>query len=155
MRVYLSGAIEYAPDQGLAWRSAITPFLASLGHTVYDPALDKKKNLEEIEAQHFREWKCTDLERFQTTVRKIIAWDLDQIENNTDYLLCLWDEHCSKGAGTQAELTFAYRIGVPVYLVAGMPIEKISGWVLGCSTKIFSGFDELQAFFKEEFAVVK
>src|SRR6266436_567114 len=97
MRVYLSGAIEYAPDHGRAWRSAVTPFLHSLGHAVYDPALDEEKNLEDDEIANFRSWKSADLPRFQQTIRKIIAYDLDWIEHKTDYVICYWDEHVSKG----------------------------------------------------------
>src|SRR5215475_5637883 len=63
--IYLSGAIEYSPDHGRAWRAAVTPLLQSLGHQVYDPSLDEKKNLSEEERAHFRAWKRTDLERFQ------------------------------------------------------------------------------------------
>ena len=152
MRIYLSGAIEYSPDYGRHWRSQITPFLRAQGHEVYDPARDEKKNLEEVEVKHFREWKHTDLERFQATIRKIIAYDLDRIERETDAIVCYWDEHCSRGAGTQGELTVAHRLGMPVYLVAAMPVEKISGWILGCSTRIFRSMEELQAHFEDSFA---
>jgi hypothetical protein len=144
MRAYLSGAIEYSPDHGRAWRAAITPFLESLGHEVYDPALDVKKNLSAAEVANFRGWKLTDLGRFQATVRKIIDYDLDWIANRTDFIVCLWDQHAQKGAGTQAELTFAYRINIPVYLVVMMPITQVSGWILGCSTAVFESFEELQ-----------
>jgi hypothetical protein len=147
MRIYLSGAIEYAPDHGREWRSTITPFLIAQGHEVYDPAQDEKKNLEASEIAGFREWKRTDLGRFQTTVRKIIAYDLDWIEQRTDAIICYWDEHCSKGAGTQAELTVAHRLGLPVYLVVAMPVENVSGWILGCSSHIFGSMAELQTHF--------
>jgi hypothetical protein len=152
MRAYLSGAIEYAPDHGRAWRSAITPILNSLGHAVYDPALDEKKNLEDDEIANFRSWKSSDLSRFQQTIRKIIAYDLDWIEQKTDYIICYWDEHVSKGAGTQAELTFAYRLNIPVYLVAAVPVTQISGWILGCSTHVFSDFEQLQSFLADKYA---
>ena len=153
MRAYLSGAIEYAPDHGRAWRAQVTPFLNSLGHSVYDPAVDEKKNLSDEERAHFRHWKNADLPRFQQTIRKIIAWDLDWIENQTDYIICYWDEHVLKGAGTQAELTFAHRLGIPVYLVTEVPAERISGWILGCSTEVFSSFSDLESFFKERHAL--
>lgn len=45
MLVYLSGAIEYSSDHGKHWRAEVTPFLRSLGHEVYDPAEDEKKNV--------------------------------------------------------------------------------------------------------------
>ncbi len=143
-RAYLSGAIEYAPDHGRAWRGALTPFLLSLGHEVYDPAQDERKNLTEEERRQFRGWKTSDLERFQAVMRKIIAYDLDWIEQRSDYLIAYWDEYAARGAGTQAELTLAHRRGLPVWMVLGQPVERTSGWVLGCATQVFSGFEPLR-----------
>ncbi|MGH9792135.1 MAG: hypothetical protein ACRD5W_13070, partial [Candidatus Acidiferrales bacterium] len=82
MLVYLCGPIEYAADGGKLWRAKLTPFLRNeLGHRVYDPAQDEKKNLSDEELANFREWKTTDVDRFRRAVRKIIAYDLDLIEN--------------------------------------------------------------------------
>ncbi len=142
-RAYLSGAIEYAPDHGRAWRSSISAFLRSLGHEVYDPAEDERKNLTPDEQRHFRAWKTGDLARFQAVMRKIIAYDLDWIERRSDYLIAYWDAYAARGAGTQAELTLAHRLGLPVWLVLGQPVEQTSGWILGCATEIFSGFAPL------------
>ena len=146
MQVYLTGAIEYSPDHGKRWRAEVTPFLRSLGHEVYDPAEDETKNLTEVERREFRGWKHSDLPRFQQTIRKIIAYDLDWIEERTDYIIAYWDEHASKGAGSQAELTLAHRRGIPVYLVTELPVGHVSGWILGCASKVFGGFDELKQF---------
>lgn len=146
MLVYLCGAIEYSPDHGKAWRADITPFLHELGHDVYDPALDEEKNLTSEEAQHFRSWKATDLARFQETLRKIIRYDLDWVEHRAKYIIAFWDEYAGRGAGTQGELTLAHRRGIPVYLVTDVPVEKVSGWVLGCASEVFTSFEELKAF---------
>ena len=146
MLVYLSGSIEHSPDHGKGWRSALTPFLQSLGHDVYDPAKDERKNLTEDEWRHFRDWKYSDLPRFQQAIRKIVAYDLDRIEQQADCIVAYWDEFAARGAGTQAELTFAHRRGIPVYLVSAMPIAAISGWILGCATEVFLSFDALRGF---------
>jgi hypothetical protein len=145
MLIYLSGSIEYAADFGKNWRADLTPFLRALGHQVYDPALDEKKNLEDDEVREFRKWKATNLPRFQGVLRKIIAWDLDWIDRS-GCVVCYFDEAAARGAGTQGEITHAHRQGIPVYLVQGMPAEKISGWVLGCATRVFDSFEELHAF---------
>jgi hypothetical protein len=100
----------------------------------------------------FRAWKATDLPRFQATVRKIIAWDLDRIESRADYLICYWDAAAARGGGTQGELTFAHRSGIPVYLVLGMPARVVSGWILGCASRLFDNFDDLQAFLTRTYA---
>ncbi len=152
MLVYLCGAIEYSPDHGKAWRSEITPFLQSLGHEVYDPALDEKKTLTDEEVGSFRSWKATDLDRFQKTVRKIIDYDLDWIEQKCDYVVAYWDEYAGRGAGSQGELTLAYRRDIPVYLVSAVPVTQVSGWILGCATEVFANFAELRSHLASRFA---
>ena len=146
MLFYLAGSIEYSPDQGKGWRAEIAPLLISLGHEIYDPAQDEKKNLTDIEVREFRSWKQSDLPRFQRTVRKIIEYDLNLIEDRCDAVVCYWDHHAGRGAGTQGELTFAHRLGIPVYLICGMPVGEISGWLLGCATEVFLNFDGFREF---------
>lgn len=145
MLIYLSGAIEYAPDHGKGWRAELTPWLRALGHEVYDPAEDEQKNLTDQERREFRGWKDTAPDRFRAVLRKIIAWDLDWIDRS-DCIIVLWDQYTQRGAGTSAELTVGHRRGIPVYLVAGMPVGQVSGWILGCASEVFSDFDELRAF---------
>jgi nucleoside 2-deoxyribosyltransferase len=146
MLFYLAGSIEYSPDLGKSWRAEITPALEALGHEVYDPAEDEQKNLTDTEVREFRAWKNSDLARFQQTVRKIIAYDLDLIEHHCDAIVCYWDEHAGRGAGTQGELTFAHRLGIPVYLICAIPVEQVSGWLLGCATEVFRTVEHFHEF---------
>jgi nucleoside 2-deoxyribosyltransferase len=151
MLAYLSGPIEYAEDGGRLWRRKLAPYLREqLGHRVYDPAADEKKNLSDEEAAHFREWKSTDVERFRRVVRKIIAFDLEIIENHADYVVCYWDA-LAKSGGTSAELTIAHRKGIPVYLVTALATSEISGWMLGCSDQLFSSIEDLKEFLTARF----
>ena len=150
-RVYLSGAIEHASDGGRGWREEIGRFLAEeLGEEVYDPAADEKKDLTEEERRHFRRWKSQAPERFREVVRKIIAWDLGYIQTQSDYVLAFWDDSAARGGGTAAEITLAYRLGKPVYVVLGMPLESASGWVLAAATEVFEDFDALKAHLLKE-----
>ena len=152
MLAYLCGPIEFAGDGGKLWGRKLTPFLsAELGHRVYDPAEDEKKSLTDEEAAHFREWKTTDIERFRRVVRKIIQFDLDLIENKADYLICYWADPAAQSGGTPAELTVAYRKGIPVYLVTQLPSEQISGWMLGCADNVFATVEELKAFLLQRY----
>lgn len=153
MLAYLCGPIEFAEDGGRLWRRKLAPFLRDqLGHRVYDPAEDETKNLTGEEAANFREWKTADVERFRRTVRKIIAFDLDLIENKADYLICYWPAANAQSGGTPAELTFAHRKGIPVYLVTPIAIEQVSGWMLACSDQLFKSIEELKEFLSVRFA---
>ena len=152
MLAYLSGPIEHAEDRGKLWRRKLTPFLRdTLGHRVYDPAEDELKSLTDEEVAHFREWKTTDIDRFRRTIRKIVAFDLDLIENKADYLICYWEPGSTSG-GTSAEMTLAYRKNLPVYLVTPAPTSEISGWMIGCADHVFSSIEELKEFLTARFA---
>ncbi len=152
MLAYLCGPIEFASDGGRLWRRKLTPFLRDdLGHRVYDPAEDEKKNLTDDEVANFRTWKRSDLERFRRVVRKIIRFDLDLIESKADYVICHWDDAAAQSGGTSAELTVAHRKGIPVYLVTQLPVEEISGWMLACADRVFSSIDELKRFLLERY----
>jgi nucleoside 2-deoxyribosyltransferase len=152
MLAYLCGPIEFASDGGKLWRRKLAPYLRDeLGHRVYDPAEDERKNLSEEEAAHFREWKTADLERFRRVVRKIIHFDLDLIENKADYLICFWPAGTAPSGGTSAEISVAFRKGIPVYLVTDAPVAEISGWMLACADRIFGSVEELKQFLQERY----
>ncbi len=152
MLAYLSGPIEFVSDGGRLWRRKLTPFLREdLGHRVYDPAEDEKKNLTDEEVVNFRAWKTSDTERYRRVVRKIIAFDMDLIEHKADYLICYWDDPAAASGGTSAEMTAALRKGIPVYLVSQMPIEKISGWMLACADHVFPTVEALKDFLKSRY----
>jgi len=158
MLAYLCGPIEFAPDGGKLWRRKLTPFLHDdLGHRIYDPAQDEKKNLTDEEAEHFREWKRTDMEKFRRVVRKIIQYDLDIVENRADYVICCLNGQGAALAsgGMSGELTLAHRRGIPVYLVTDAAVGEISGWVLGCADRVFANIDELKKFLLERYGKEK
>ncbi len=147
MLVYLAGAIEHAPDGGKGWRENITPFLVdSLRHRVFNPCIEENHILTADEFRHFREWKATDLPRFRQTVRKLIDTDLQMLINQIDYVICLWDQYVLNGGGTHGELTLAYYHRIPIYMVSRIPLQKMSSWILGCTTEVFKDFNSLQSF---------
>lgn len=152
MLAYLCGPIEFAQDGGKLWRRKLLPFLRDhLGHRVYDPAEDERKNLTDEEASHFRDWKTSDIERYRRVIRKIIAFDLDLIEHKADYLVCYWDSDGTQSGGTPAELTAAHRKGIPVFLVTPLAHEHVSGWMLGCADHVFTSVEELKSFLTARF----
>ncbi len=154
LTVYLAGAIENAPDNGREWRDMLTPFFeGTLNHEVFNPCIEENHALSAEEFLEFRNWKSSDLPRFRKTVRKIIDTDLGILAGKTDYLVCLWDEHVLKGAGTHGELTLAYYLNLPVYMVSTLPRNEMSSWILGCTTQVFDQFEDLRAFLLENPAV--
>lgn len=166
---YLAGAIQHADDLGSGWRKEITPFLEKLGLAVLNPIeleADKLKGLHvnrlpdfytdlhgnKIKPLHWHELSQASeqhlYKRFLKYMRRIIHFDIDIVEKETNYIICLWDQKTAKGAGTHAELTTAFRHNKPIYCVAK---TKMPAWAKACCTEIFLSFTELKDFLKEEF----
>ena len=145
MRFYLAGAVEHAADHGCAWRAEISLFLRALGHESFDPVSEELACLTDEERRSFRGWKATDLNRYRRALQKIITHDLDVVEHRCDAVIALWDLAAQRGAGTQAEVSLAFRAGKPVLLVTATPLREVSGWILGCASEVFESFEELRA----------
>ena len=150
MLVYLSGAMEFAPEVTQTWRRSLGRWLFRyMNHQVYDPTIEAQSVLSAKELEGLNGWKESDPVRFRELMRRIIDRDMDVIENKAHYVICLWDQSATRGGGTQAELTAAYRKGLPVCLVSQVPTKEISGWVLGCVDYVFTDFAKLKDHLKD------
>jgi hypothetical protein len=148
MRAYLSGGMEYAAGEGAHWRREMQEWLThSLGHSSFNPNVESdlffSKHHPGIDFRHLKE---QNIHEYQTIARKLVEIDCAEIAERSDYIVCYWDEGAAKGAGTKGELTMAKFFGKPVYLVTSFPLFDIPGWVLGCTTQIFSDFGALKEF---------
>ena len=152
MITYLSGAMEYAKNDGAAWRKEITLWLTqNLKHSVIDPVVESKKLIKNHKEEEFRSWKQTDPEKYVEFIRMAIKKDLDAVVNKADYVICLWDQNVFKGAGTHSEVTFAYYHGKPIYLVNKLPINDLSGWIMSCATEMVNDFESLKVILKNKY----
>lgn len=146
--VYLSGGMEYANNEGRDWRQPIHDWLSqNLKCDVFNPNVESDRFF----AKHytnldFRLLKETDLVTYASIVAKLVEIDCKEIAERSDLVICYWDDSAMRGAGTKGELTIAKHFGKPVYMVTSMEFKEIPGWVLGCTTLIFSTFDELKTF---------
>ena len=147
MIAYLSGAMEFASDEGAAWRNSISFWLNNeLGHKTIDPVQESAKIIEKNNAADYREWKILDPERYANFIKLCVKNDINIVRNKADYIVCLWDENVIKGAGTHAEVTLAFELNKPVYLINRLPLMDLSGWIMACSTEIFDDFNQLKEF---------
>ncbi len=146
MNVYLSGGMEYADGEGAHWRRDLQSWLEQhLTHTVFNPNVESERFFtKNFPGTDFRALKFQDLGRYQDIVRHLVDIDCAEIATRSDYVICYWDEGAAKGAGTKGELTMARYFRKPVYLVTRFDLSQLPGWVLGCTTQIFSSFEELK-----------
>jgi hypothetical protein len=153
-RAYLSGGMEFAKGEGADWRRVMEDWVKkNLGHSAYNPNKESDEYLaEKYPSGRFRDLKDENIEKYTELVRDLIDNDCSEIAERSDYVICNWDESAQRGAGTKGELTMARFVGKPVYMVTQMKLQDIPGWVLGCTTKIFPKFEELQVFLLRHFA---
>lgn len=152
-RVYLSGGMEYAQDEGADWRSEVEEWIhTSLGHSVFNPNKESARYLKKrLKGDDFRGLKVSDPQRFAKLVSGIVDFDSREIAARSDYIVCYWDRSAQRGAGTKGELTIARFHRKPVYMVTEMNPENIPGWILGCTTRMFGSFDQLKSFLLRKF----
>ena len=152
MIAYLSGAMEFADDEGSRWRKDLTKWLdKNLGHQVYDPVIQSAALIKKYGASDYRKWKNSDPKKYADFIRICVDYDIETVRNRTDYVICLWDNNVLKGAGTHAEVTLAYESNKPVFLINKLPKADLSGWIMACSTKIFNDFNSLKPYLLDKY----
>jgi len=145
MKAYLSGPIENAENDGASWRQDITLWLKkNLNHKVFNPVIETKRIIGHRDASDFRSMKKTDPIKYKKIIREIIKLDLEAVINGSDYLIVKWDESVLKGGGTHGEITMAYWIKKPIFIVNSLSIDDMSSWIFSCSDFIFDDFTDLK-----------
>jgi len=148
IRVYLSGGMEYADNEGRDWREKLQEWIERhLGWSVFNP----NRESDAFFRSHFpsldvRRLKTLDVMRYRSIVEQLVDLDCTEIALRSDVVICYWDEAAMRGAGTKGEVTIAKHFRKPVYLVTSEPLQNIPGWVLACTTQVFASFDELKTF---------
>lgn len=147
-RVYLSGGMEYANNEGRDWRSTFQAWIESeLGWAVFNPNHESDAYFRTHHPSiDIRALKSVDPELYKSIIVPLVEHDCSEIAEQSDIVLCYWDDSAMRGAGTKGEVTMAKYFCKPVYMVTTVPLVEIPGWVLACTTRIFSSFTELQAF---------
>ena len=145
MKAYLSGPIENAENDGASWRQDITVWLKNnLNHKVFNPVIETKSIIGNLDSSNFRAMKKTDPIKYKNIIREIIKLDLEAVINDSDYLIVKWDKSVLKGGGTHGEVTIAYWVKKPIFIVNSLPIDDMSSWIFSCSNFIFNDFTGLK-----------
>ena len=149
---YLSGPIENASNDGAQWRENLTSWLRNeLNHDAFNPVEETRSRISGLNSDEFRALKRTEPTKYKNILRKIIDIDLNAVVKKTDYLIVHWDESVFKGGGTHGEVTLAYFLGKPIYLINKIPLDDLSSWIFACSTEIFDSFDQLKEYLTKEY----
>ena len=145
MIAYLSGPIENAANDGADWRELITLWLKDeIEHDVFNPVLATRKIISNLTNTQFREMKDTSPKKYKNLIRQIIDIDIKAVVEESDYLIVNWNKSVFKGGGTHGEITLAYYLKKPIYLVNHVPLDDLSSWIFSCATEVFDSFDDMK-----------
>ena len=145
MIAYLSGPIENAENDGANWRELITPWLKDeIEHDVFNPVVATRKVISNLTNTQFREMKDTNPTKYKSLIRQIIDIDIKAVVEGCDYLIVNWNKSVFRGGGTHGEITLAYYLKKPIYLVNHVPLDDLSSWIFSCATEVFDSFDDMK-----------
>ena len=145
MIAYLSGPIENAENDGASWRELITQWLKNeIGHDVFNPVEATRDIIKGLSNEQFRRMKKIEPQNYKRLIRQIIDIDIKAVVEQSDYLIVDWNKSVFKGGGTHGEITLAYYLKKPIYLVNHVPLDDLSSWIFSCATEVFDSFDDMK-----------
>jgi hypothetical protein len=148
-RTYLAGAMDRVADRGNGWRDQITPFLESLGITVFNPI--KKPSaigMEDFTVYQYKkslklEKNFDELSKLMKTIRSV---DL-RLVDISDFLIVNLDLEIHP-CGTYEEIFWANRQKKPIIIHMVQGKENAPDWLFGTipHEMIFSSWDDLKKY---------
>jgi nucleoside 2-deoxyribosyltransferase len=158
VKVYLAGAMEFAPDDGRGWRAIVQALLQKENITVFNPCTEEGDIFERYNFSSHGEFhaaKIKDYERFKVCMNEIAVADLKEIASS-DYILAYITPDL--GGGTPGEMTYArYVLDIPVIGVmhSESTVEGASGWVMACCDEIFNSLEEAVEYIRDQVTTCK
>ena len=141
--VYAAGAIEHADDFGVGSRVVFRNVMKFTPIDVISPCdfsynQDDYPTMKSFQRDHNAE------ETYYYSI-PIVEGDLQAVAE-CEALTVYLDEQCSTGTGSEASV--ANQLGKPVYTIIadGTDLRKVHPWLLGCTHKFFTSFNEFREF---------
>lgn len=148
-RVYLAGAIDRVEDRGQTWRDNISPFLRSLGVTVFNPIIKPAEIGLEDEDTHLVKTKLKSQKRYDelSSMMKVIRSVDLRLVDISDFMIVNLDLDVHP-CGTLEEIFWANRQKKPIIIHMVQGKENTPDWLFGTipHQNIFSDWDELKTY---------
>ena len=154
--VYLAGNIDYAPDLGMGWRDAITPFLKDeLGITVINPC-KKPKNLINSTYDEDNDFRLERIKlksegkykELHNLMNPIIQADLHFVDISNFMIVGLDVE--KKPCGSIWEMCIGNLARKPILIVSATGKNQINDWLFGLlpDELFFDTWNELKEYLR-------
>jgi len=144
VRVYLSGAIESAPDGGTTWRNFAADKSRGTSRIDCLNPIEFNANINP-DNPNWRSKKSFSNDEYMRTIRHIVKRDINAMMS-CDICLVYWDKWAAGSLGTHAELTSAFLGGKRVLVVLEdgnkKDVDKLPAWLLACSHEFYTSIEQ-------------
>ena len=146
-RVYLAGAMDRVADRGTTWRDNITPFLNSLGLSVFNPISKPTDIGLEDKDTHAIKTKLKEMRRYDelSSMMKVIRSVDLRLVDISDFLIVNLDLDIHP-CGTYEEIFWANRQKKPIIIHMVQGKNHAPDWLFGTlpHQTIFSNWEEIK-----------
>lgn len=152
-RIYLSGGMEKAVENGMQWRRECSKSLIALGYEPVDIAALDNEYIKAHGPVYINNDPINRLQSLQNKSnirRQFIYTDLKLITDWCDAVIAYYDQSFKDGAGSFAECQCAYDNEKPLFVVSAF--DHVPSWLKSLSTKVFyqegdvGGFSDLYSY---------
>jgi hypothetical protein len=151
---YLCGPISLKDNNACRiWRENISIELEKMGIIPSNPFVNSGNNLPAIREKLAEASDNKDVEAIRYLVKKhLITQDLDMVKKSNFITAWIPEDKNYEICGSYGEITLAYFLGKPVYIVTDRNPTDIPHWAIGCSTQIFISWFDYYDMIKQEWA---
>lgn len=145
IKTYMAGPMDdISIDESRDWRDWLTEELGKLKIKTLNPITKYGENYGNIR-QKFAMWgKAGNIDAIrQMTSSQIIPADIVMVEE-CDFVTLYISPKGHEICGSYGEMTLGFYLGKPVYIVTKRSLKPLTipKWAVGCSTKIFSDWED-------------
>ncbi len=148
--IYLCGPMDFAKNNGIAWRTQAEEKLKAIGikhYNIFNPCNKPLSNLatplseEQRLAMELRDKE--DWDALEELMQKIIHVDLRMVDKADAIIVNLSDSE--RTTGTIHEIVIASLQQKPIYLIDNKGKKHVSGWLLGLvgHNRIYDNLDQV------------
>lgn len=153
LKTYLAGPIgDVKIEEAKDWREYLRVELAKIGIGVLNPLDKYGASLPKVRSQ-IKNWtRYGNIKALRHMVAsKIIPQDLQMVKEADFITLWLPAERKAEVCGSYGEITVAFDLGIPVYIVTERKLKPLNvpKWAVGCSTEIFISWKDYLTHIKE------
>lgn len=153
---YLAGPIGVVIQKGaMEWRNEITEKLIKMGIEVLNPmGIGGGDRLGKNRAKLKKWMEAGEVDKVRAFVKNIIIPpDLNMVEDCDFITLYVPEDNGYEICGTYGEATLQFYLKKPLFIVTDRSLKpvKLPAWLVGCSTKIFSSWDEYLEYIKDTY----